>query len=298
MCDEHTEESNETFLKGEAWTNVLNRRTAVALGSAAALAACTTTAEPEGGAVSLTERDVEITTADGACDAYFVAPSRGKHAAVLVWPDIMGLRPAFRTMGKRLAQQGYAVLTVNPFYRRQKGVVYDAATESFSTPAVRNRLVPLMQSLNADTNRVDAIAFTGWLDQQREVDTRKGIGTTGYCMGGPLVMRTAAYVPNRIKAAGTFHGGGMATTQPNSPHLLVPQMKAKFLHCVAQNDDTQDPQMKERLRAAFAAANLPAEIEVYPAQHGWCSIDSAVFDQVQADRAYGRLINLFSTALA
>jgi carboxymethylenebutenolidase len=294
MCDEHTEESNEEYFKRTG----LSRRTFGALSISAALAACAT-AEPPGGAMEIAGRDVNITTPDGVCDAYFVAPTKGKHAAVLVWPDIMGLRPAFRTMGDRLAKSGYAVLTINPFYRKQKGLVYDAATEKFSDPPVRNRLMPLMQSLTADTNKVDAIAFTGWLDQQKEVDTKKKIGTTGYCMGGPLVFRSAAYVPNRIGAAATFHGGGIGTAAPTSPHLLIPQMKASFLVCIADNDDKTDPESKTRLRTAFDAAKLPAEIEVYTGdQHGWCPPDSQVYDKVGAEKAWDRQLNLFSKTLA
>jgi carboxymethylenebutenolidase len=294
MCDEHTEESNEEYFKRTG----LSRRTFGALSIAAAMSACAT-AEPPGGAMEIAGKDVTIKTADGECDAHFVAPTKGKHAAVLVWPDIMGLRPAFRTMGDRLAKSGYAVLTINPFYRKQKGVVFDAATEKFSDPPVRNRLVPLMQSLTADTNKVDAIAFTEWLDKQPQVDTKKKIGTTGYCMGGPLVFRSAAYVPNRIGAAATFHGGGIGTAAPNSPHLLVPQMKASFLICIADNDDKSDPESKNRLRAAFDAAKQPAEIEVYTGdQHGWCPPDSQVYEKVGAEKAWDRQLALFARALA
>jgi carboxymethylenebutenolidase len=292
MCDEHTEHSNEEhFRAGD-----LSRR-GFSLMSAAALAACATSPE---NAKGVTEQEVEITTADGTMDAHFVAPNSGKHPAVLVWPDIMGLRPAFRVMGKRLAESGYAVLTVNPFYRLQKGQVFDATTEKFTDPPVRTRLVGLMQPTvgNPENTRKDAVAAVAWLDKQKQVDVKKGIGTTGYCMGGPLVMRTMAFVPDRVKAGGSFHGGGLATAQPTSPHLLVPQMKSKaVLIAVAQNDDNQDPTVKDKVRDAFAAANIPAEIEVYPAQHGWCPPDSQVFDQVQADRAWGRLLATFEKGL-
>ena len=301
MCDEHTELSNEEHFK----VGDLSRRGFGAM-SMAALAACATSPE---NAKGVTEQDVEITTADGSMDAYFVAPSSGKHPAVLVWPDIMGLRPAFRVMGKRLAESGYAVLTVNPFYRMQKGQVFDATTEKFSDPPVRTRLVGLMQPTvgNPENTKKDAVAAVAWLDKQKQVDTKKGIGTTGYCMGGPLVMRTMAFVPDRVKAGGSFHGGGLAVTAPaasetaraNSPHLLVPQMKAKaVLIAVAQNDDNSDPTVKETVRAAFASASIPAEIEVYPAQHGWCPPDSQVFDQAQADRAWARLLATFEKGLA
>jgi carboxymethylenebutenolidase len=294
MCDEHTELSNEEFFQN---AGDLSRR-GFGVMSMAALAACATSPE---GAKTVAEQEVKITSPDGVIDAHFVAPTSGKHPAVLVWPDIMGLRPAFRVMGKRLAESGYAVLTVNPFYRSQAGQVFDAATEKFSDPPVRARLIPLMQAAtsNPDNTKKDAIAAIGWLDQQKQVDTKKGIGTTGYCMGGPLVMRTMAFAPDRVKAGGSFHGGGLATAAPTSPHLLVPQMKAKaVLIAVAKNDDDQDPTVKDKVRAAFEAAKIPAEIEVYPAQHGWCPPDSQVFDQAQADKAWGRLLATFEAGLA
>lgn len=300
MCDEHTEQDNqEGFDSGR-----LSRR-GFGVMSMAALAACTTS--PENPA-TIVEREVEITTPDGVIDAHYAAPSSGKHPAVLVWPDIMGLRPAFRLMGKRLAESGYAVLTVNPFYRLQKGQVFDATTEKFSDPPVRTRLVGLMGPTvgNPENTRKDAVAAVAWLDKQKEVDTSKGIGTTGYCMGGPLVMRTMAFVPGRVKAGGSFHGGGLAVTaataseqqRANSPHLLVPQMQAKaVLIAVAQNDDKADPTVKDTVKAAFDAKNIPAEVEVYPAEHGWCPPDSQVFDQVQADRAWARLLATFKAGL-
>ena len=293
MCDEHTEHSNDEAFDAGA----LSRRGFGAM-SMAALAACATSPE---NAKGVTEQEVEITTADGTMDAHYVAPSSGRHPAVLVWPDIMGLRPAFRVMGKRLAESGYAVLTVNPFYRIQKGQVFDATTEKFSDPPVRTRLVGLMGPTvgNPENTRKDATAAVAWLDKQKQVDTKRGIGTTGYCMGGPLVMRTMAFVPDRVKAGGSFHGGGLATAQPTSPHLLVPQMKSKaVLIAVAQNDDQADTTVKDKVKAAFDAQKIPVEVEVYPAQHGWCPPDSQVFDQVQADKAWGRLLATFEKGLA
>jgi len=291
MCDELTEHSNEDFFS----SGNLSRR-GFGVMSMAALAACATSPE---GAVAVAERNVTITSADGVIDAHYVAPTSGRHPAVLVWPDIMGLRPAFEVMGKRLAESGYAVLTVNPFYRSQAGRVI-ADGESFSQPEVRSRLIPLMQAATSDpeNTRKDATAAIAWLDRQKEVDTRKGIGTTGYCMGGPLVMRTMAFAPDRVRAGGSFHGGGLVTAAPTSPHLLVPQMKAKaVLIAVAQNDDAQDPTVKDKVKAAFDAQNIPAEVEVYPAQHGWCPPDSQVFDQAQADRAWERLLATFQAGL-
>ena len=247
-------------------------------------------------AQAVTEKDVEIKTPDGTCDAYFVYPSSGAHAAVLVWPDILGLRPAFRQMGKRLAESGYAVLTVNPFYRGARApVVPTGAAFNAETQAI---VRPLAGALNATTHTSDAKAFIAWLDQQPQVDKNRKVGTTGYCMGGPITMRTAAAVANRVGAAASFHGGGLVSQNPDSPHLLVPQMKAQYLFAVAQNDDMRDPEAKNVLRDTFAKAKLDAEIEVYPAMHGWCPPDSQVYDQAQAEKAWGRMLVLFERALA
>ena len=249
-------------------------------------------------AQTVTERDVTIKTPDGTCDAYFVHPAKGTHAAVLVWPDILGLRPAFRQMGKRLAESGYAVLTVNPFYRMKPSPVVPAGA-SFADPEVRKMVMPLAQGINATTHVTDAKAFIAWLDAQSVVEKKRKIGTTGYCMGGPIVMRTAAAVPDRVGAGASFHGGGLATKNPDSPHLLVPQMKASFLIAVAENDDQRNPVEKDMLKEAYAKANLPAEIEVYAgAAHGWCPPDSQVYNEKQAERAWSRLLALFGKALA
>jgi carboxymethylenebutenolidase len=287
MCDDRTEAEDRAFLQGAS------RRAFTAM-SAAALAACA--ASPPD-ALGTAERDVDIATGDGTADAYFVYPASGRHAAVIMWPDIRGLRPAYRAMGKRLAESGYAVLVPNPYYRSQRGAVV-AEGESFSDPAVRARLTPMARALNATTQATDGGAFVRWLDQQREVDTGRKIGVMGYCMTGPFVLRTAGAAPDRVGAGGSFHGGGLVTQNPDSPHLLASRIHVSYLFAIAQNDDAQDPAAKDTLRAAFAAANVPAEIEVYPAQHGWCTIDSSVFDQVQADRAWGRMLSIFSTALA
>lgn len=244
-------------------------------------------------AVDVAERDVVIETPDGKCDAFFVTPAEGKHAAVLIWPDIFGLRPAFRQMGKRLAESGYSVLVVNPFYRTKKA---PTAADGASTP-IRD-VIPLARSLNAKTQTTDARAFVSWLDKQAQVDAGKKVGTTGYCMGGPIVMRTAAAVPNRVGAAGTFHGGGLVTDRPDSPHLLIPRMKAQFLIAIAENDDKRDPEAKGTLKQSFAKAKLPAEIEVYPAGHGWCPPDTRVHNREQAEKAWARMLVLFRKALA
>jgi len=252
---------------------------------------------PVANAAEVTESEVEIKTPDGTCDAHFVHPTTGAHAAVLVWPDIFGLRPAFRQMGKRLAESGYAVLTVNPFYREKKSPVAERA--SMQDPEVRTELFRLAGTLTAETANTDAKAFVNWLDAQSSVDKKRKIGTTGYCMGGPLTMRTAAAVPNRIGAGASFHGGNLVTDKPDSPHLLVPKIKAHYLFAIASNDDERDPKAKDALREAFAKASLPAEIEVYAgALHGWCPPDSQVYNQEAAEKAWARMLALFKTALA
>jgi carboxymethylenebutenolidase len=249
-------------------------------------------------AQSVTERDVTIKTPDGTADCYFVHPAKGAHAAVLVWPDILGLRPAFRQMGKRLAESGYTVLTVNPFYRMKPSPVVPAGA-SFADPEVRKIVMPLAQGLNPTTHVTDAKAFIAWLDAQPQVEKKRKIGTTGYCMGGPIVMRTAAAVPDRVGAGASFHGGGLVTKNPDSPHLLVPTMKASFLFAVAENDDQREPEAKTVLKETYAKANLPAEIEVYAgAAHGWCPPDSAVYNEKQAEKAWSRMLVLFGKALA
>jgi carboxymethylenebutenolidase len=290
MCDERFEEDVRQYL---ARKNVTRREFGAVSAGLGMMAVLPRVANAQ----AVTETDVEITTPDGTCDAYFVHPSSGRHAAVLVWPDILGLRPAFRQMGKRLAESGYSVLTVNPFYRQKKAPVVPEGA-SFADQSVRDTVFPLARSLNATTHSTDAKAFVAWIDAQSSVDTSRKIGTTGYCMGGPIVMRTAAAVPDRIGAGASFHGGGLVTPNPDSPHLLVPTMKASFLFAVAENDDMQDPNAKTVLRETYDKAGLKAEIEVYPAQHGWCPPDSAVYDEAQAEKAWSRLLALFETSLA
>lgn len=249
-------------------------------------------------AAEVSEADVEIKTPDGIADAYYVHPSKGTHPAVLIWPDIFGLRPAFRQMGKRLAESGYSVLVVNPFYRNKKAPVA-AERADFDDPATRAALMTLAGALNAETALTDATAFVAYLDSQKSVDRKRKMGTTGYCMGGPLTMRTAAAFPDRIGAGASFHGASLVTDKPNSPHLLVPKMKAQYLFAIAENDDQRQPEAKDVLREAFAKAQLPAEIEVYAgAMHGWCPPDSKVYNEAQAEKAWSRLLALFKTALA
>ena len=245
-------------------------------------------------AVAVTESDVTIKTPDGTCDAYFVHPATGTAPGVLVWPDIFGLRPAFRQMGKRLAETGYSVVVVNPFYRRMKA---PTAAKGSATPIPE--LMPLAQSLNETTQMTDAKAFIGWLDMQASVAKNRKVGTQGYCMGGPIAFRTAAAVPDRVGAIASFHGGGLVTDMPNSPHLQAAKTKAQLLIAIAANDDTRSPNEKNVLKETFAKAGLPAEIEVYAgAAHGWCPPDSGVYNEPQAEKARSRLLALYGKALA
>jgi carboxymethylenebutenolidase len=244
--------------------------------------------------VAVTESDVTVTTPDGTADCYFVHPAAGRAAAILVWPDIFGLRPAFRQMGKRLAESGYSVLVVNPFYRVKKA---PTAEKGAATPIPS--LLPLAQALTETTQMTDARAFIGWLDKQNSVATNRKIGTQGYCMGGPIAFRTAAAVSDRVGAVASFHGGGLVTDMPNSPHLQAAKTKAQLLIAIAANDDMRSPNEKNVLKETFAKVNLPAEIEVYTgAAHGWCPPDSGVYNEPQAEKAWSRLLALYGKALA
>jgi carboxymethylenebutenolidase len=249
-------------------------------------------------AMDTSESEVEIKTPDGTADAYFAHPASGKYPGVLVWPDIFGLRPAFRQMSKRLAESGYSVLVVNPFYRTKKAPTAPEKPD-FDDPPTREMLMGLKATLNANTAQTDAQAFVPWLDKQASVDTKRKAGTTGYCMSGPIAFQTAATLPDRIGAVATFHGGGLTTDQPDSPHLLIPKTKAHYLVAIAENDDQKQPSSKDILRESFKKAGLPAEVEVYAgAQHGWCPPDSAVYNAEQAEKAWSRLLALFKEALA
>lgn len=291
MCDERTAKENEEFFQSNP---DLSRRQ---LGKAAAGVGLAMMLPPVANAQEITESHVDIRTSDGVADAFFVHPSTGQHPAVLIWTDILGLRPAFEMMARRLAQSGYSVLVPNPFYRSARAPVVEEGA-SFQDPAVREVVIGMRSVLTAETDISDAAAFVEFLDAQSSVDSNRKMGTTGYCMGGPMVMRTVG-TNSRMGAGGTFHGGGLATDAANSPHLLIPEMDASMLICVAANDDENEPEVKNILRESFAAAGVPAEIEVYEGTlHGWCPPDSAVYYEAQAERAWSRLLNLFENALA
>src|SRR5579863_904005 len=283
----------------------LSRRDFVALSLAAGLAAA---AGPASAAeLPVVETNVEVKTPDGTCDAVFIHPTSGSHPGVLIWPDAFGLRPSMRNIGKRIAAEGYSVLVPNPFYRVSKAPFTDASGFNFQNQADMAKLRPLMASVNAPgAAEKDAIAYVAFLDAQKEVNKSKKIGTQGYCMGGALVVRTAAAVPNRIGAGASFHGGNLVNDTPNSPHLLAPKIKARMYFGIASSDDKAQPDAKDKLKEAFAAAKVPAEIEVYAgALHGWCVPDmpkqasgAPTYNMADAERAWGKLTALYKTALA
>jgi carboxymethylenebutenolidase len=271
---------------------------------AAGIVAATGTAAAA--ALPVVETDVTVKTPDGMCDAAFIHPSTGSHPGVLIWTDAFGLRPSMRAIGKRIAAEGYSVLVPNPFYRLAKAPVFgDISTFNFANPADMGKLRPLMGSINAaGAAEKDAVAFIAFLDAQSQVNKAKKIGTQGYCMGGPLVMKTCAAMPNRVGAGGSFHGGGLVTDAPDSPHLLAPKIKARMYFGVASNDDMRQPDAKDKLKAAFEAVKNPAEIEVYSSKHGWCVSDmpadaaGPIYNMTDAERAWGKLVALYKAALA
>ena len=291
MCDDLTELDNQKYLREK---NSLNRRdfckfTATAVGALAMPMAAN--------AVEVVESDVTITMPNGEAEAFFVHPGSGKHPGILMWTDILGLRQAFRTMATRLAQSGYSVLVPNPFYRDSPIPVVPEGS-SFKDPETRQYLRGLAGKLTQDAAFSDARTFVSFLDQQAAVDTDRKMGTAGYCMGGALIMRTAAALPDQIGAAASFHDGRLVTDAEDSPHLLIPNSPAHVLHAVAENDHQRTPETKGILAAAYEKAGVPAEIEVYEgALHGWCSLDSPVYNQVQAEKAWSRLLALYERAL-
>lgn len=249
-------------------------------------------------AAQVSGQPVEIRTADGVCDAYFTHPAVGTHPGILMWPDIFGLRPTFRHMADRLAQSGYAVLVVNPFYRIKKAPTSPPHPD-FNDPAIHEELMGMMASLTPKVTVADTHAFIPWLEKQPAVSRTRKMASTGYCMGGPFTLRAAAEFPERIGAGATFHGAALVTEQPDSPHLLIPRIRAQYLMAIAESDDQKQPDAKTVLRNAFDEARLQAEIEVYPGTiHGWCVPDSRVYNHDQAERAWGRQLVLLRRALA
>ena len=299
MMQDHKNQQKKDTPPGD-----IARRDFVAVSVAAGIAATAGSAAAAG--LEVVEGDVVIKTPDGTCDAAFIHPKTGSHPGVLIWPDAFGLRPSMREIAKRIAAEGYSVVVPNPFYRVSKAPFSDASHFNFQNPDDMAKLRPLMASVNAPGNaEKDAAAYVAFLDAQEKVDKARKIGTQGYCMGGPLVVKTAAALPNRVGAGASFHGGGLVTDKPDSPHLLAPKIKARMYFGIASNDDARQPDAKDKLREAFAAAKVPAEIEVYPgALHGWCVPDMPlqngvpIYSKPDAERAWGKLVALYKVALA
>lgn len=272
---------------------------AAGLAAGGALAGCMATSDsnaaptPSSSGLAITERAVTITTPDGTADAFFAYPTKGRHAAVLVWPDIMGLRESFKDKSRQLARAGYAALVVNHYYRSARAPVLPAGA-SFTDPAIRAQVGPMGKLLDPAAYTRDAKAFVGWLDQQAAVDTRRKIGTVGHCMTGSTTIRTAAALPGRIGVAASMHGGGLAGAAAESPHRLIASTKAALLIAIAQNDDAREPGAKTTLREACDAAARTCEIEVYPANHGWTVADSPSYDAAQAERAFQRQLAFYA----
>ncbi|MEZ5656661.1 MAG: dienelactone hydrolase family protein [Sphingobium sp.] len=301
MCDETTEAENSLWATGRT----LGRRefSLMTSGVAAAMllpgCASGTVADKDDqkdATMEVASRTVSIETPDGSADAFFVHPVSGSHPAVIMWPDVAGLREAYRTMGSRLAEAGYAVLVVNQYYRSAPAPILDTM-DDWRTEEGRALIDPMREKLSPAGTTSDALAFVAWLDKQAEVDTSRKMGTCGYCMGGPFTLRTSAARPERVGALASFHGGGLVTPTDDSPHLLISTMKAAMLIAIAQNDDARDPDAKTVLMDAAKKAGRPAEIEVYPAQHGWCTIDAPIYDEAQAEKAWSRMLAIFSEYL-
>ena len=299
MCDDNTEADLDRLIHQEKLTrrtfNTLTAGAAVSVilpnpASAEAFTEQGVTASIPDEDATVAEHEVTVGTPDGDADAYFVHPAKGRSPGVILWPDIFGLRPAFRQMGKRLAESGYAVLVVNPYYRT-------AASPVVAEGEDRRKVFQMAQTLSAETTITDAKAFVTWLDNQESVDSTRRIGTMGYCMTGPFTIRTAAAVPDRIGAAASFHGGGLVT-DGDSPHLLIKDTEAEFLIAIADNDDQRSPEVKEILKQTFEDTGKTAEVDVYKgAMHGWCALDSRAYNQEAADRAWARLLVLLGRTL-
>jgi len=284
-------------------TSDVSRRDFIAMSVAAGIVAATGSASA---AMPVSETDVTIKTPDGMCDAAFIHPNAGSHPGVIIWADAFGLRPTMRDIGKRIAAEGYSVLVPNPFYRVAKApVLEEDKVRNFNFQTDMAKIQPLMASINGPgAAEKDAMAFVAFLDAQKEVNKSKKIGTQGYCMGGPLVVKTCAAAPNRVGAGGSFHGGGLVTDKPDSPHLLASKIKARMYFGIASNDDMRQPDAKDKLKESFGAAHVPAEIEVYSSKHGWCVADmpndasGPIYNMTDAERAWGKLVALYKAALA
>jgi len=251
-------------------------------------------ARSAGQGAALSETRVSIPTPNGHADAIFIHPVHGTHPGIVLWPDIAGLRDAYKIMARRLAVAGYAVLVVNQYYRGSPAPLLSSFAQ-WRTPQGQAKLAPMIAALAPAAVTSDAAAYVHFLASQPAVDHQRKIGSVGYCMGGPFAVRTAAAAPTRVGAVASLHGASLVTDKPDSPHRLIAATQARYLFAIARGDDARSPGDKDALRAAAAAAHRPAEVEVYPAEHGWCTIDAPVYDHAQADRAFNRMLALFAT---
>ena len=287
MCDS---DNQGPFIVDTSFTRRSVVLTMSSLAAAAALPGCAS-------ASTVTETDVMVPTPDGKADAALFHPAgAGPWPAVLMWPDILGLRPVFREMGRRLAADGYTVLVPNPFYRTRRAPIVTGPFD-FNDPKQVEPLMSLKATLTDAGIDKDAAAYVTFLDQQKQTDKRKGAGVQGYCFSGPFAFHTGAVRSDRIRAVATFHGGGLVTKDATSPHLLIPKTKASFVVAIARNDDAKQPDAKDVLKATFAAAKRPAVVEVYPADHGWCVPGGPAYDERSAERAWTELLKLYRSTL-
>ena len=291
MCDGHVLADMSAAERVAA--SAVSRRDFGLIGTVAMLAACSGTGA-DGAASSVVEQPVAVTTPDGTADGVFFHPAKGKHPGIVMWPDIGGLRDANKAMARRLAAAGYSVLLVNQYYRSAKAPVLASFAE-WRTPDGQARLKPMIAAINPAATTRDGAAFVAWLDRQTAVDTRRGIGSNGYCMGGPFAVRTAVAAPARVRAAASLHGASLVTDAPDSPHRLLAGTRASYLFAIGRNDDARAPGDKDALRAAAAAAHRPAEVEVYAADHGWTVPDAPSYSAAEAERAWTRMLALFAT---
>jgi carboxymethylenebutenolidase len=287
MCDEFT-------LPEEEPARGVSRRRFTALGAAAAIVGGALPFEGYGAVSGLTERMVRVATPDGVADAFLVHPAKGAHPGIVMWPDIAGLRDAFKTMGRRLAAAGYTVLVVNQYYRSAPAPVLTTFAQ-YRTPEGQAKLKPMIAAIDPAGTTRDAKAFVAYLDALPQVDKARGIGTNGYCMGGPFTVRTAAAVPGRVTAAASLHGANLVSDDPQSTVKLLGATRASYLFAIGRNDDARAPGDKDALKAASSAVHRPAEVEVYPADHGWTVIDTPMYDKAAAEHAWSRMLVLFGT---
>lgn len=289
MCDEFTLAEDDA----KAAARGLSRRDFATLTALSAATAMTAVQDAIAAGPALVETDVSITTPDGLCDAVLIHPARGRHPGVIMWPDIAGLRTAYKVMARRLASDGHAVLLVNHYYRSAKAPIMTTLSE-WRTPEGQARLKPMIAAITSEGITRDARAFVAFLDRQPAVDSRRKIGTSGYCMTGPYTVRTAAAAPARVGAGASFHGAGLVTEGADSPHRLIAAGQARFLFAIAQNDDARAPGDKDALKAAAQASHHAAEVEVYHADHGWCTLDAPSYNKDEAERAWARQRALFA----